>query len=112
MKTNKEQSDMFKKIWNDPVWSKVISAVIIGLAVYLYSIISRFPISEIWKKVVIYKSWIIVLIVIFLLISRLIYVRIRKNQRNVFSSFHDHDTDSIPYYKATHIKQDDRKFRK
>lgn len=30
---------MFKKIWTDPVWSKVISVAIIGLATFIYALL-------------------------------------------------------------------------
>jgi hypothetical protein len=35
-----------KKIWSDPVWSKIISAAIIGLSVILYT-----PIQGLWPKI-------------------------------------------------------------
>ena len=75
---------MIKKIWNDPVWSKVISAAIIAIGTIIITTISakvnNMSFTEAWGKFWALKIelWCLTLVVMALF---LLFVFIKKNKK-------------------------------
>ena len=80
---------MFKKVWTDPVWSKVISAAIIGLATFIYAIvksrIDNVSIGEVYEGFLQLKVRIIYVIgglILFLILKSLT----KKKSKSYYSN--------------------------
>ena len=81
---------MIKKIWNDPVWSKVISAVIIAVGTIIFTTVSakvnNISFTEAWNKFWTFKIelWCLALVgtVSFLLF---VVIKRRKKERKFLS---------------------------
>ena len=74
---------MLRKIWNDPVWSKVISATIISMGAIIYSlVISKLNELSFWKTLL--KTLIspyFLGLVILLLISYILFDKLKKKKK-------------------------------
>ena len=105
--------NFFIAVWKDSVGATVIGGLILSflgwLGVYLYSKFKKISFTEIYIDLKPYLTEIIIGFVVFLLIARLVYVHCQKRNANTFSSFHDVDTDSIPYMRATYISPKKKK---
>ena len=71
---------MFKKIWSDPVWSKVISVGIIGVISLIYAFIKsksdNITISEVYEGMLQLK-----IKVIYVLAALLLFILIKRMTR-------------------------------
>lgn len=83
--------EKFLKFWKDPVWSKVISAIIISLGILLYnigySIVSKVNfgtvLTEFFQTKI--QVWILLLVVILLLIGTAIFNYLKKDKPILFT---------------------------
>lgn len=77
----------FQKIWKDPVWSKVIAALLIGIGTvilsYIYSIISNISFQEsfiaFWKTNI--QLWVIALFIIIYIFIATIYKYVNLDKK-------------------------------
>ncbi len=68
-----------KKIWNDSVWSKVISACIVGLSIYVYNYFSEIKFLEITVKLYIVLILFFLLLICFFIYQKYIYNKNRNS---------------------------------
>ena len=93
---------IIKKIWNDPVWSKVISVAIVAIITSIYAVIRSYidnlSIGQIVKSLFMthVQLWIIVLIIFIGLILYGIYVKYRKQKKFVYDQ-HAYENDKELY---------------
>jgi len=80
---------MFRKIWTDPVWSKVISVAIIGLATYAYAFVKskteNISVGEVYENFLQLKVkvvYVIVGVILFQIFNRLT----KKKSTSYYSS--------------------------
>lgn len=89
---------MIKNLWKDPVWSKVIAAIIISIGAFLisltYSLITKLSVKEsfiyLWKYQIPLGPTILVLFILYVLISITIYIKKRRssNEEKLEDLFH------------------------
>lgn len=89
------------KVWKDPVWSKVISAGIIGIIIFIYNYIVAISKDESFKETLKtfweqkFELWQFALLTFIIVVSFFVYQKYKPKKQKIENSFDNVDLNSL-----------------